>query len=56
MKLNEEKCHFMISGNTQEHLWVKVGEHQIWESSQEKLLGLSIDKNLNFNTHKYKYL
>ena len=41
----------MISGNTPEHLWVKVGEHQIWESSRERLLGLSIDKDLNFNTH-----
>ena len=51
MKLNEDKCHFLISGNTPEHIWTKVGEHIIWESRQEKLLGLTIDKNLNFNAH-----
>ena len=51
MKLNQDKCHFLISGNTPEHLWVKVGEHKLWESYQEKLLGLTIDKNLNFNEH-----
>ena len=50
-KLNQDKCHFLISGNTSEYLWVQVGEHKIWESLQEKLLGLNIDKNLNFNEH-----
>ena len=51
MELNQDKCHFLILGHTPEHLWVKVGEHVIWESSQEKLLGLIIDKNLNYNEH-----
>ena len=51
MKLNQEKCHFLLAGNTPEHIWVKVGEETIWESSHEKLLGLIIDKNLNFNQH-----
>ena len=51
MKLNQEKCHFLLSGYTPEHLWVKVGEEMIWESRQEKLLGLTIDKDLNFNLH-----
>ena len=51
MKLNQDKCHFLISGNTPEYLWVQVGEYKIWESPQEKLLGLNIDKNLNFNQH-----
>ena len=51
MKLNEDKCHFIIRANTNEHLWVKVGNEIIWESSEEKLLGVTIDKNLNFNTH-----
>ena len=40
-----------ISGNVNEHLWTKVGDELIWESSQEKLLGITIDKNLNFNSH-----
>ena len=51
MKLNQGKCHFMLAGNTPESLWVKVGENLIWESSHEKLLGLIIDKNLNFEKH-----
>ena len=51
MKLNQDKCHFLIFGNTPEYLWAKVGEHVIWESKQEKLLGLTIDKQLNFNAH-----
>ena len=50
MKLNQSKCHFLTSGST-EHLWVKVGNEVIWESLSEKLLGLTLDKNLNFNLH-----
>ena len=51
MKLYQAKCHFLISGNTPEYLWARVGEHVIWESAQEKLLWLTIDKNLNFEAH-----
>ena len=51
MKLNEDKCHFLISGNTYEHLLVKVGDVLIWESSKEKLPGVTIDKNLTFTEH-----
>ena len=51
MKLNEAKFHFLISGNTNEHLWVKIGDALIRESSKEKLLGVTIDKNLTFNEH-----
>ena len=51
MKLNQDKCHFLIAANTNEYLWIKIGDTLIWESSEEKLLGLTIDKNLKFNTH-----
>ena len=51
MKLNQEKCHFLIAANTNEHLWIKVGGAMIWESSEEKLLGLTIDKSLKFTKH-----
>ena len=54
MKLNHDKCHFLISGNIKEHLWAKVGNELIWESAEEKLLGVTIDKNLNFNSHLAK--
>ena len=50
MKLNQSKCHFLTCGST-EQLWVKVGNEMIWESQFEKLLGMTVDKNLNFNLH-----
>merc|ERR1711928_31964 len=50
MKLNQSKCHFLTCGST-EHLWVKVGNEVIWESQAEKLLGMTVDKKLNFNLH-----
>ena len=51
MKLNEDKCHFLLAGNTPEFLWAKVGEGMIWKSPYEKLLGLTIGKKLSFNKH-----
>ena len=51
MKLNHKKCHFLISGNVNEYLWIKVNDELIWQSAEEKLLGVTIDKNLNFNSH-----
>ena len=51
MKLNEDKCHLLVPGNLSEHFWVKVGNEKIWESSHEKLLGLTIDKKLKFTEH-----
>ena len=51
MKLNEDKCHLIVSGYTPEFLWAKVGEEMIWESKSEKLLGLTIDKGLKFDEH-----
>ena len=41
----------MLAGNTPEILLIKMGENLIWESSHEKLLRLTIDKNLNFEKH-----
>ena len=51
MKLNEEKCHFIISGHKYEHTYAKIGKIKIWESDQVKLLGINIDRNLKFNIH-----
>ena len=50
MKLNPNKCHFLMSG-PKEHMWIKVGEQIIWESQEEKLLGITIDKKLKFDKH-----
>ena len=41
MKLNQDKC-FTCS-------FSDIGNEKIWESNKKKLLGLDIDKNLNFN-------
>ena len=51
MKVNKDKCHFLVSDNITEHFWAKVDDELIWESREEKLLGVIIDKNLNFNSH-----
>ena len=50
MQLNQSKCHLLASG-THEHLFVRVGEEMIWESRKEKLLGILLDKNLDFEEH-----
>ena len=53
MLLNAGKCHFLLSApkSVEEHIFVKVGEQVIWESEQEKLLGLIVDKKLKFQEH-----
>ena len=51
MKLNRGKCHLLVAGNKHEHLWVNVRESLIWESKQEKILGVTIDRNLKFEEH-----
>jgi hypothetical protein len=53
MILNQEKCHFLISGpeTSVQQMHVAVGEEVIWESSQEKLLGVLLDKLLKFHEH-----
>ena len=48
MKLNEGKCHFIISGYKHEIMFANIGESTIWEKGQQKLLGVTIDKNLKF--------
>ena len=56
MILNQEKCHFLIARvrTSVEHLYIKVGDQIIWESSKEKLLGLDIDNKIKFNNHLLK--
>ena len=51
MKLNKEKCHFLIAGHKHELLWVNVGEYQIWESKSENIFGVNVDSKLKFYTH-----
>ena len=53
MKLNEDKCHLLVAGHRYETLWANIGETRIWESKNEKLLGLTIDRSLNFDDHVF---
>ena len=51
MKLNDEKYHLLISGHKYENVWAQIGIVKIWESKTQKLLGVRIDRTLNFEEH-----
>ena len=51
MKLNNAKCHLLVSGHRYENVWVKMVDEKIWESAKQKLLGMEIGRNLNFDDH-----
>ena len=44
MKLNGEKCHLLLSGYKHEVMWANIGQSQIWESKEQQLLGVIIDR------------
>ena len=41
MKLNEDKCDFMVSGYKHEIMFANMGESSIWGKGQQKLLGVN---------------
>ncbi len=49
--LNEDKCLFLLAGFKNEHVFINVGNSRIWESNEEFLLGLTIDRNLKLDAH-----
>ena len=51
MKLNEDKFHFILSGYKHEIVFADIGESRIWEKGQQKLLGVTIGKNLKLKEH-----
>ena len=51
MKSNQDKCHLLVSGYKNENVLANIGNEKIWDSNKRKLLGLDIDRNLNFNEH-----
>ena len=53
MKLNERKCHLLTFGTIQSNIKIKIGEAIVEESSKEKLLGVILDKKLNFESHTH---
>ena len=50
MKLNHDKCHFIMSGHKHEYVLVKIGQNLIWEERNVKLLGIEIDSNVSIQT------
>ena len=49
IKLNQEKCHLLVSGHKHENIWAKMGQTKIWESRKQKSLGAEIHSSLNFD-------
>ena len=48
MKLNEDKCHLMLFGDKSNDVSLNIGRITIKESTEEKLLGIILDKRLCF--------
>ena len=46
LKLNPDKCHLLVSGHKHECILASIGGTSVIESYQEKLLGISIDRDL----------
>ena len=51
MKLNQEKIHLLDSGYKHENIWARIRQTKIWKSRKQKLLGVEIDSNLNFDLY-----
>ena len=45
MKTTEGKSHLLVARHRYETLWTNIGETRIWESENEKLPGLTIDRS-----------
>ena len=51
MKLNANKCHFLIFGEKNNDVSAHISQTVTTESVEEELLGITLDKNLNFKNH-----
>ena len=54
MKLNTDKCRLMVSGYKHEQVWTNIRKDLIWENNDGKLLGVTTDKDLEFDKHVLK--
>ena len=41
----------LVSSYKNENVWANIENEKMWENNKQKLLGLDIDRNLNFNEH-----
>ena len=51
MKLNREKSHLLIFGEKNADVSVQIGATLVIESVEEKHLGVTVDKHLDFKSH-----
>ena len=51
MKTNEDKSHLLVFGNKDDEVTVNISGSLIKESDEEFLLGVTLDKTLNFKNH-----
>ena len=51
MKLNQGKCHLLVSGHKHETVWARIGETKIWESNNQRQLCVVIDRRLNVDEY-----
>ena len=51
LKMNEDKCHLLITNQNDSCISVNIGNETISNRNSEKLLGITIDNNLNFTEH-----
>ena len=49
MKANADKCHLLVTRDTD--VTAKIGEFDVKNDREEKLLGVKIDKKLSFENH-----
>ena len=47
MRLNEDKCHLIISGHMSEEIWTKNGQTKRWESKKQVQFIVTIDRHIN---------
>ena len=51
MKLNQDKCHLLVSGFKYENIWTNIGKTKIWKSKKQKRLDVEIDRTLSFDEY-----
>ena len=51
MKMNEDKSHLFVFGSKGKEVSVNISGSLIQESDEEKLLGVTLDRRLNFKNH-----
>lgn len=51
MKLNGNKYHFIISGYKHEIMFANIGESKLWGKGKQKLLNVTVNKNLKSKVH-----